>query len=395
MKTAFWISAIITVYTLVLYPAVVCLCAFIKRFFFYKSTSAYYNELPELTFVVCAYNEADCIKDKIQNIKSLVYPAHKLNVCWITDGSTDGTPEIILASGIGKLFHSSQRLGKAEAVNRLMLNVKTELTVFSDANTITDSYAIINIVNAFSNSGIGAVAGEKRVVRPDASNAASHGESVYWRYESFIKKCESDLKSSLSVAGELYAIRTALYKPIESDTLIDDFTISLNIRLQNYNISYCSTAFCTETPSLSIADESIRKKRIAAGGIQTFLRYFLKINPFKFPFLSFQYFSHKLTRWILLPYAIFLLPLLNILLIFNSNDIFQPLYLTTFAFITLFYVIACIGLLLKNKKIKSSVFFIPYYTLLTSWSTITGFFKQIFGLQSAKWDKARRVNLRH
>ena len=145
------------------------------------------------------------------------------------------------------------------------------------------------------------------------------GEGFYWTYESKIKKWESDINSTVGAAGELFAIRSNLFEPSPKDTLLDDFVISLNTVKKGFKIKYSPDAYAIETASFNVNEELKRKIRIACGGIQTMLRYPSLLNPFKFGFLSFQYFSHKVLRWTIIPFS-FLFILACNFIIFLQND---------------------------------------------------------------------------
>jgi cellulose synthase/poly-beta-1,6-N-acetylglucosamine synthase-like glycosyltransferase len=72
-------------------------------------------------------------------------------------------------------------------------------------------------------------------------------------------------------AGELFAIRTALYRHVEKDTLLDDFIISLRVAQEGYH-QYDPEAYAIETASANVKEELKRKIRISAGGIQSIVR---------------------------------------------------------------------------------------------------------------------------
>ena len=146
---------------------------------------------PSLTLIVAAYNEAYIIEDKILNTLALKYPADKMRVIFITDGSTDATPEIIARYPQVQLMHTAGRTGKIVAVHRAMQEVVSEIVVFTDANTMVNEDALLNISRHYRDAKTGAVAGEKRV-SIDKSADATVGEGFYWKYESALKKWDSE-----------------------------------------------------------------------------------------------------------------------------------------------------------------------------------------------------------
>jgi len=251
----------------------------------------------------------------MKNSLSLDYPEDKLQICWVTDGSSDKTNEKLSEyRGVTVLFQP-QRRGKTAAMNRGMKFVKTPIVVFTDANTLINKEAAKEIVKAFADPRIGCVAGEKRIAVKDKDTASAGGEGIYWRYESALKDLDSRLYSAVGAAGELFAIRTSLFEEMPEDTLLDDFILSLCIARKGYRIAYCKNAYAMESASLNMKEEGKRKVRIAAGGIQATRRLRPLWNIFRYGWLSFQFVSHRVLRWTITPIALFLLVPLNIALL--------------------------------------------------------------------------------
>ncbi|MFK8101012.1 MAG: glycosyltransferase family 2 protein [Saprospiraceae bacterium] len=350
------------------------------------------DKLPEVTFVVAAYNEQDWIEDKIKNSLALKYPKGKLQFLYVTDGSDDATPDLIknfpIPHGIkSRLFHESARRGKIAAVERIMEYIDTPIVVFTDANTVVNSDAILNIARHYQNPKVGAVAGEKRVNmnEKDAANAA--GEGFYWKYESTLKRWDSELYSVVGAAGELFSLRTELYEAVPQDTIIEDFYMTLRIAQQGYKVVYEPEAIAAEGSSASVKEELKRKIRIAAGGLQAIARLTPLLNPFKYGVLSFQYISHRVLRWTLAPMALPIMLISSIILALSGAALFQFLLIGQI----LFYGFALIGYLLEKKAIKFKAFFIPYYFCVMNYAVYRGFGRIINDNQSVVWEKAKRA----
>ena len=190
-------------------------------------------------------------------------------------------------------------------MNRGIKFVTTPIVIFTDANTSINSQSIREMVRYFNNPKVGCVAGEKRINMHTKDEAAVGGEGMYWKYESFLKKLDSQLHSAVGAAGELFAIRTSLYEQMPNDTLLDDFILSLKIAMKKYIIAYCNKAYAMENGSANMKEEEKRKVRIAAGGIQAIYRLRKLLNPFRYGILSFQYVSHRVLRWSITPIALF------------------------------------------------------------------------------------------
>jgi cellulose synthase/poly-beta-1,6-N-acetylglucosamine synthase-like glycosyltransferase len=385
MKIIWWIYFFIVVYTYLGYGALLYCMVLIKRMLYSPtqlSNDGAYE--PLISILVAAYNEEDFIEKKILNTLELDYPPNKLEILFITDGSTDETPKIVSQYPKIRLLHQVERQGKIAAVRRAMQFVSNPIVVFTDANTFLNKQAIRNIVKHYRNPLVGGVAGEKRIYvkEKDAANAA--GEGIYWKYESQLKKWDSELYSVVGAAGELFSIRTKLFEPVPNDTIIEDFYITLLIAEKGNKIVYEPEAFALEGPSVSVDEELKRKIRIAAGGIQAIFRLTNLLNIFKHGLLSFQYISHRVLRWTLTPIALVLLFVSNLFLLA------APFFKVTLVLQILFYLSAFIGFLFQKENIKIKVFFIPYYFVIMNYAVFRGFFRFVSGRQTVLWERAQR-----
>jgi len=347
------------------------------------------NNLPEVTLFIAAWNERDSIHEKVKNSLELDYPSEKLTFLWVTDGSDDGTPDLLQLYPQMTVLHELERNGKIGAMNRGMKFVKTPIVVFCDANTFLNKDAIKEIVRSFSDSTVGCVAGEKRIFSFDKDSASGSGEGFYWKMESVVKKTESILGSTVGAAGELFAIRTELFQDVERDTILDDFLISMRIVARGYTVKYNPNSIATEMSSATVKDELKRKIRIAAGGFQVIPRLKSLLNPIKFPWISFTYISHKVLRWTVLPLAFLIAFLTNYCIVLQRYHcwLFDLLYIAQIAF----YFATIIGYLLQNKSIKVKIFFIPYYLMVMNYAIVLGFFKYLGKKQHVNWARAQRA----
>lgn len=390
IDTLFWILLAVIFYTYFGYTMLLLIFLGFKKFFIKNSCKPKkLDNYPEVTILIAAYNEKQIVALKMENTYNIEYPKEKLKILWVTDGSNDGTPEILKEYNDVTVLHEEVRNGKTAAMNRAMSVVKTPYVVFCDANTMLNKLAIKNLIIRFSCDKIGCVAGEKRISEEYSGKASGVGEGTYWKYESFTKKVESDLYSTLGAAGELYAIRTDLFEIVDNDIIIDDFVNSLQIALKGYHIKYAPDAYATEAPSLNIEEELKRKVRIASGGFQVMGRIPGLFNIFKSGFLSFEFISHKVFRWAVVPFAIPLVFILNFWICIHSGW-HLPLYNYILGLQVLFYLFVLIGCL-GNQKLKSLQFlFIPYYLIVMNYAQIAGLFRFISRKHSVVWEKVKR-----
>lgn len=343
---------------------------------------------PEVTLFVAAYNEKDFIDEKMKNSFSLEYPKEKVKYVWVTDGSNDGTPEILRSYPGVDVYHQPERAGKIAAMNRGMAFVTTPIVIFSDGNTMLGKESIKRIVALFANGKVGCVSGEKRIFDKDTAAAT---EGIYWKYESTLKRWDAELYSVVGAAGELFGLRTALFQPVERDTLLDDFIISLRIAMQGYTIQYDPEAYAIENPSANVKEELKRKIRISAGGIQSIIRLKELLNPFRYGVLSFQYISHRVLRWTLAPLGLLIMLLSNFFISLQDGLLnFSNFYTWTFWAQILFYTMALAGWYLESHKIKLKILYIPYYFFIMNMAVYLGFLRYIKKQQSVNWERAKR-----
>ncbi|MBE9463116.1 glycosyltransferase family 2 protein [Dyadobacter subterraneus] len=387
MEILFWISLFIVFYTFLGYGIVLYILVRIRRII--KGARIYPGldqNFPTLTLVVAAYNEESLIEEKIQNTLGLNYPQGKLQILFVTDGSTDRTPDLIAQHPQIKLMHSAARSGKIMAIHRAMHEVDSEVVVYTDANTFLNKDALLLIARHYADPTVGAVSGEKRVLQDEVSDATA-GEGFYWKYESKLKEWDSELYSVVGAAGELFSVRRSLYKEVEPDTILDDFMISMLIAQQGYRIIYEPDAYASELSSDNIKEELKRKVRIAAGGIQSILRLKKLMTPFEHPLLWFQYVSHRVLRWTVTPFLMILVLILNFVICLESEN---PIYIIILFGQVLFYGASLAGWLLERRKIKVKALFVPYYFCVMNYAVIAGINRYFKGSQSAAWEKSKR-----
>jgi len=385
IEVLFWISLFLIFYAFIGYGIVAYILVKIRKGFLVPEVQAD-QDLPELTLVIPAYNEMECLPQKLQNSLALDYPKEKLKILFVVEGSNDGSSEYLAQyPEIGQMSGPTRR-GKIEAINMAMLQIRTAIVVFTDANTTLNPEALKLIVRHYQDPAVAAVAGEKRVLIEENSKAAGAGEGIYWKYESFLKKLDSELQTIVGAAGELFSIRTVLFEPVESDTMLDDFMISMRFAEQGYRVIYEPEAYASEKPSFSMGEERKRKIRISAGGFQAMKRMQHVMNPFRYGLLAFQYVSHRVLRWAVTPFCLPILLMANILLIGE-----HWVYDVILAVQTGFYILALVGAILESYNLKVKVFFVPYYFCFMHYALFLGLRKYWQGNHSGIWEKAKRA----
>ncbi len=385
----FWISLFVLVYTYFGYGILLYLLnKFNRKKYIVKDGTT--NALPAITLIVPVFNEALILEEKIANCLALHYPDDKLNIIFISDGSTDTSVEIIdRFQRIQHLFQI-ERAGKMAAINRAMCFVTTPYVLFSDANSFLNPGCIKKIVAHYTDGMVGGVAGEKKVAYVGRHAAMGLGEGLYWKYESILKQLDSDFNTVVGAAGEVFSMRTSLFTPLPEDTILDDLNLSLKICLKGFKVVYEPKALAVEAPSLNLAEESKRRVRIAAGAFQSMYRTSYFKYFFRFPVLSFQFASRRVMRWIFCPIALLLLYGCNMYIMAH-----QPAtgYIIFFYLQHAFYISAIIGWLFYGTNARLSGFFIPFYFVFMNISMVRGFIKFLLGKQSILWEKSVRSTL--
>lgn len=377
----FWLSIAIIFYTYVGYGFLVGIWAH-----FVKSDDKPRNSAfePEVTLIVPAYNEAAILDAKVKNCLELDYPTNRIQLLFITDGSTDSSTEVLAAYPQVKHLHVPARGGKSLAENRAIQHITTPYIILTDCNTLLNPEAARVMLAHYQDPRVGAVSGEKHVLAD--GSASGSGEGLYWKYESFLKRCDSKIYSLMGAAGELVSFRTELFAPLEKDTILDDFVQSMRIVGAGYKVVYEPKAYAMEPPSSSLKEEMGRKVRICAGGWQSMARLTSLLNPFRQPVVSFLYISHRVLRWSLTPALLALVLPLNAYLAYNNKGIYIPLLILQ----AFFYVSSLVGWWLAATSRPAGPTLIPLYFTMMNVAAFRGFGRFLANSQPAAWDKASR-----
>lgn len=385
LLTLFWIAAFLVFYTFFGYGIIVWIAVKCKELVSKPEKFSIVEEYPEVTLLIAAYNEADIIDRKMENCASLKYPSDRIRFVWVTDGSTDGTPEVLRRYPENIVLHEDTRAGKSHALNRAIKYVTSPIVIMTDANTILNEDSIYLIVRKFDNPKVGCVAGEKRVLST-GENAAST-EGLYWKYESFLKELDDRLNSAMGAAGELIALRRELWREIPADTIGDDMFLSMDVLRRGYKIAYCKEAYAMELPSADIGEERKRKVRLAGCALQNVCRLRDLMNPFKYGITAFQYVSHRVFRWIVSPVCLILMLLFNFFAVLAGAPLFYHIVLLLQL---LFYLAAFAGMILDRKE-KAGILRVPYYFLFANFTMFAGIGYLARNKGNGAWEKAKRA----
>lgn len=377
----FWASVGTIVYAYVLYPLIVWSLAQI----FGRSPSCgepAASRLPSVSVLIAAHNEERVIGDRIRNALALDYPANLLEVVVASDGSSDATTRIVrqFAGRDVQLLESPVRQGKAAMLNAAFRVLRGDIVLLSDANTFMQPDALRSMVRWFADPHTGVVCGRLVLIDPTTGRNV---DGMYWRYETFLKRCEGRLGGLLGANGAIYAVRRALFTGIRRDTIIDDFVIPLKMHLRTgCAIVYDDGAVAHEESAPDLAAEFKRRSRIGAGGFQSIVTLGRLLRP-REGWIAFTFLSHKVLRWAC-PFALVSALAANIVLAVD------PRYRLLLALQVVVYLLAVIGHWVTGAHPLSRVLRLTTMFALMNAALLVGFWRWVSGEQGGLWERTAR-----
>lgn len=378
----FALSVGLILYTYLGYPALLALLAHRRQW-----PVAAADHLPTVTLLIAAYNEADTIAQKLENSLSLNYPPERLQIVVAADGSQDQTPQIVAAyAGQGVvLSYEPARRGKMAAINRAMPHAQGEIVVFSDANNFYAPDTVRELVRPFADPQVGAASGAKVIAGGDGVLGESEG--LYWRYESFIKRKETEIDSSTGVAGEVLALRRTLFEPPPDDVINDDFYMAMRLLQRGYRVVYVPAARSVERVSPAAQDERARRARIVAGRYQAMVRS-RELLPWRRPWLVWQIVSHKYLRPFV-PLAMIGALLANLAWLSRAWSWRRPAALMLLLQ-ALFYALAWFGSVFRLEGRVGKALYLPTYLASGNLAALVGLYRFLARKQSTRWQRVPR-----
>jgi len=384
----FWFCFALICYTYFIYPIVLFLCYSLAQSYrdiLYTmnrrerriSQRSLLNDTPGVTFVIAAYNEESSLPSKIANLRQTDYPTDKLQIVFVSDGSTDRTNDLLRSfSDLSvESILLSQRSGKPSALNYGAAKAKHDILVFSDASTLFAPDAVSNLVRHFSDPKIGAVCGSVQLM---GSEESEQTEGTYWRFERVLRLMESRLGATVNASGAIYALRRTCFLPLHAGDLIDDFLIPMNARKLGYKVIEDPEAVATEFSADTVKSEFTRRARLAVGSFRA-LRT-MELSSLR-GFTGFAFLSHKLLRW-LLPF------LLVGMLASNMFLLGTPLYRASFIAQIAFYLWGSLGLIFHEQMKKVRFALLAYFLLTVHLAFLVGFWRCFFGEHKTTWERA-------
>jgi cellulose synthase/poly-beta-1,6-N-acetylglucosamine synthase-like glycosyltransferase len=374
----FYLSALALGYTYAGYPIVVFLAS---RIFPRRVKRGAFE--PMVSGIITAYNEERDIREKLENTLALDYPPELVEVIVASDCSSDRTDEVVREFELRgvRLLRQPVRMGKTAAQNAAVEVAQGEIILFSDATTVYAKDALRSLLPSFADNSVGCVAGRLVYVDPSMSGVG-RGARSYWGYETFIKRCESQVSSLIGASGCLYAVRRSAYVPMYNEAC-SDFLIATTMVEQNLRAIFEPDAICTEETNRRSDRELRMRVRVITQTLNDLWRHRSAMNPLNTGFYAIQLFSHKLLRYFV-PFFLFAFIAATAVLAVSSK-VAAWLLVLQFGF----FILACIGFLLEKLGQRLGPASLPFYFCLANVACCIAVFHFLKGERYASWEPIR------
>jgi glycosyltransferase involved in cell wall biosynthesis len=294
LKTLFWLFLFLSLYSYFIYPLLLVLLAKLQVRLKSSGIDAAPN-VPSLTLIVTAFNEQTRIREKIDNMLALDYPAERLELIIASDCSTDDTDAIVgefAARGV-RLVRAAERLGKENAQWCAIQQASGDILVFSDVATQMPADALRKLVAYFADENVGAVSSEDRFL---SDNGAIAGEGAYVRYEMWLRQMESNLAGLVGLSGSFFAARKSVCQQWDIHCP-SDFNTALNCARAGYRAVTAADVLGFYKDLKDPQKEYQRKVRTVLRGITAVARHPDVLSLTRFQLFALQVWSHKIMRW--------------------------------------------------------------------------------------------------
>lgn len=380
LQALFWATFTAIVFTYVVFPAII----FVRGRLVRKPVRSA-EITPTITMVIAAHNEAANIGAKLDNVLAMDYPREQLEVIVASDGSNDGTNEIVRGYAEQNVrLLALPRQGKAPALDAGVAAAQGDILVFSDANSMYHPQSLRALARPFADPEVGGVAGNQVYIAEPGEGLTGDGEQSYWSFDRKLKQSQSASGNAISATGAIYAIRRSLFRGVPVG-VTDDFAVSTDVIAQGYRLVFAPDAIAYEPVASTGGIEFGRKVRVITRGLRGVLIVRRELlNPLRFGFYAFQLLSHKVLRR-LVAFPLLLLLLLSPLL-WNAGLVYQLATVLQLAF----YGCALLGMLLRNQRIgRAKVLTIPFFFCMVNVASMIAAINLIRGHRIDFWEPQR------
>ena len=337
---------------------------------------------PEATLIITAYNEEKRIREKLENTLAVDYPKDKLQILVTSDGSTDKTHDIVKGfekDGV-ELLVIKDRGGKENAQKEAVKHARGKIIIFSDVATELDPEGIKEVVANFADPSVGCISSEDRLI---GKNGKPCGEGVYVCYEMWLRRLESRVNSLVGLSGSFFAARKDVCRDFSGE-MQSDFRTLLNSKRLGYRGVSDPSAIGYYLDIAEGDKEFERKIRTVIRGLTVFFNNLEFLNPIKYGFFSYQYFCHKLLRW-MVPFFLLTAFVTNGVLAMDFSG-----YYYLFLFHSLFYALGLWGMQAKSFSGNRLLIKIPMYFLTVNAAIVVGWWRYLKGQRMVMWTPSAR-----
>lgn len=374
----FWLAALAVLYVYAGYPALLCFIASIRRGR-QESNSEY---TPSISMLIAACNEEATIGEKLKQTVQLDYPIDKLEVLVLSDGSEDQTDEIVrrFPDPRVRLVRVAERRGKTNAQNVGVKQATGEVLVFSDATTVYHPQALKNLVVNYQDPGVGAVSGRYQYFDSSQNSPTGSGTIAFWNYENMIKVWQSRIRTLTGCCGCIYSVRRSAYTELSPD-IISDLVQPLWVIQKVYRVAFAEQALAYEETTESTREEFAMRVRVVTRALRGLLSVPDLLKPWKYPWVAFQLFSHKVLRW--------MVPVLLLALLASSAVLVRQPYFRILLILQLcFYGLALLQLMVPMHRWWKPLG-IPLYFCTLNAAAALGMVELLRGKKYVVWQPVR------
>jgi len=376
-EAVYWICVAIFVYVYFGYPLLLLL---LSRLFPGGRPATGYT--PTVSVLIAAYNEETGIREKIERTLALDYPPDKLEILVLSDGSTDQTDAIVrsILDPRVRLLRIEGRKGKTKAQNEGVTQARGEILIFSDATTIYHRQALLYLTSNYADPRVGAVSGRYQYFDSGGKSPTGMGTVAFWNYENFIKAMQSRILTISGCCGCIYSVRREAYTALVPD-VISDLVQPLHVIQKGYRVIFEDRALAYEETTQSTSEEFSMRVRVVTRGMNGLLSVPNLLKPWRFGWVSFQLWSHKLLRWFV-PFLLLLIFASNIFL--AKGPFFRGVLLAQIAF----YAITLFSLIIPLQRVWKPLG-IPLYFCTLNAAAFLSVLEVLRGKKYVVWETVR------